>query len=164
MRVLFTGGGTAGHINPAIAMANFIKEREPESEILFIGTENGMEKTLVPKQGYDIEFIKIHGFERKLSKRNIKTVCEIFTGIKNAKRIIKKFNPDVVMGTGGYVTGPVLYAAHLLKIPSLVHESNAFPGVTVRILARCTDIVALSMKEAAKFLPKTSPSPPKRTI
>ena len=154
MRVLFTGGGTAGHINPAIAMANFIKEREPESEILFIGTENGMEKTLVPKQGYDIEFIKIHGFERKLSKRNIKTVCEIFTGIKNAKRIIKKFNPDVVMGTGGYVTGPVLYAAHLLKIPSLVHESNAFPGVTVRILARCTDIVALSMKEAAKFLPK----------
>lgn len=154
MRVLFTGGGTAGHINPAIAMANFIKEKESESEILFIGTENGMEKNLVPKQGYDIEFIKIHGFERKLSKRNIKTVCEIFSGIRKAKKIIKRFGPDVVMGTGGYVTGPVLFAAHQLKIPTLVHESNAFPGVTVRILARYADIIALSMKEAAEFLPK----------
>ncbi len=154
MRILFTGGGTAGHINPAIAMANFIKEREPESEIMFVGTESGMEKSLVPKQGYDIEYITIHGFERKLSKKNVKTVFEIFTGIRDAKKIIKKFKPEVVMGTGGYVTGPVLYAAHLLKIPTLVHESNAFPGVTVRILARCADIVAVSMREAIKFLPK----------
>lgn len=154
MRVLFAGGGTAGHINPAIAVANVVKEREPGAEILFVGTKHGMESSLVPGQGYDIKFIEIHGFERKLSLKNIKTVCEIFSGIKNAKRIIKEFKPDVVMGTGGYVTGPVLFAASQLKTPTLVHEANAYPGLTIRILSRFADVVALSMKEAADFLPQ----------
>ncbi|MBE7023260.1 MAG: undecaprenyldiphospho-muramoylpentapeptide beta-N-acetylglucosaminyltransferase [Ruminococcaceae bacterium] len=155
MRILFAGGGTAGHVNPAVAVANYIKEKEPESEFLFIGTEKGMESTLIPKQGYDIRFIKIHGFERKLSLKNIKTVGEIFSGIRNVKKIIKEFKPDVVVGTGGYVTGPVLFAAAKMKLPTLVHEANAYPGVTVRILSRFVDIVALSMAEAGKFISKS---------
>ncbi len=155
MRVLFAGGGTAGHINPAIAVADFISEKEPGSEFLFVGTEEGMESALVPKRGFPIKFIKIHGFERSLSLKNVKTVCEIFSGVHDAKRIIRGFGPDVVMGTGGYVTGPVLYAAAALGVPTLVHESNAFPGVTVRILSHYVDIVALGMKEAAEFIPKS---------
>lgn len=153
MRVLFAGGGTAGHINPAVAMANYIKEKEPESEFLFIGTENGMEKTLVPKMGFEIKFIKIHGFKRSLSLQNLKTAAELFDGIIRATKLIKEFKPDAVVGTGGYVSGPVLFAAAVMKIPTLIHESNAFPGVTVRMLARFVDVVALGMKEAAEFLP-----------
>ena len=155
MRILFTGGGTAGHINPAVAVANYIKEKEPDSEFLFVGTEDGMEKTLIPKQGYAIKYIKVHGFRRKLSLKNIKTVTEIFGGIRKAKKIIKEFKPDVVMGTGGYVTGPVVFAACRMKLPTLVHEANAYPGVTIRILSRYADIVALSMAEAKKFVPKS---------
>ena len=154
MRILFAGGGTAGHINPAIAIANYIKEKEPDSEFLFIGTEKGMESTLVPRSGYDIEFIRIHGFERKLSVRNIKTVGEIFGGMSRVRRIIKGFKPDVVVGTGGYVAGPALAAAAMMKVPTLVHEANAYPGVTIRLLSRVADVVALSMDEAAKFVPK----------
>jgi len=155
MRILFAGGGTAGHINPAIAVANYIKQKEPESEFLFVGTRQGMESTLVPKQGYDIRFIKIHGFKRSLSLKNIKTVGEIFEGIRSVRKIIKEFRPDVVMGTGGYVTGPVLLTAAMMKIPTMVHEANAYPGVTIRILSRFADVVGLSMKEAAKFIPKS---------
>ncbi len=154
MRILFAGGGSAGHINPAVAIANYIKEQEPDSEFLFIGTERGMESTLVPRSGYNIKFIKIHGFERKLSLKNIKTVGEIFDGIGRVRKIIKTFKPDVVVGTGGYVTGPVLFAAAMMKLPTLIHEANAYPGVTIRILSRFADVVALSMAEAAAFVPK----------
>ncbi len=152
MKVLFAGGGTAGHVNPALAVANYIKEKEPSSEFLFIGTREGMESTLVPKQGYDIRFIKIHGFKRSLSLKNVKTVAELGVGIAKAMRIIKKFRPDAVVGTGGYVSGPVLMAASILKIPTLIHEANAYPGVTVRMLARFVDVVALGMADASKFL------------
>lgn len=152
MRILFAGGGTAGHVNPAVAVANYIKEKEADSEFLFIGTKEGMESTLIPKQGYDIEFIKIHGFKRSLSLENVKTVAELVVGIANATKIIKKFKPDAVIGTGGYVAGPVLMAAAMMKIPTLVHESNAFPGVTVRMLAKFVDVVALGMADASKFL------------
>ncbi len=154
MRILFAGGGTAGHVNPAVAIANHIKEKEPESEFLFIGTERGMESTLVPRSGYEIKFINIHGFERRLSFKNVKTIGEIFDGIGRVRRIIKDFKPDVVVGTGGYVTGPVLFAASLMKLPTLIHEANAYPGVTIRILSRFANVVALSMAEAADFVPK----------
>lgn len=153
LKVLFAGGGTAGHINPAIAVANFIKEKEPQSEFLFIGTEHGMEKTLVPKMGFDIKFIKIQGFRRSLSLQNVKTVAELISGTLHARKIIKEFKPNIIMGTGGYVAGPVLLAGAMLKIPTIVHESNAYPGVTVRMLAKFVDVVALGMPEAAKFLP-----------
>ncbi len=154
MKILFAGCGTAGHVNPAVAVANYIKEKEPQSEFLFIGTREGMESTLVPKQGYDIKFIKIHGFKRSLSLENIKTVAELCTGIAKTIGILKRFKPDAVIGTGGYVSGPVLMAAALLKIPTLIHEANAFPGVTVRMLAKFVDVVALGMPDASKFLKK----------
>ncbi len=152
MRILFAGGGTAGHINPAVAIANYIKQFDKNLEVLFVGTEEGMEKTLVPKSGFDIKFIKIHGFERRINFQNIKNLFEILGSINASKKIIKEFSPDIVIGTGGYVTGPVLYAAAKLKIPTLVHESNAYPGVTIRILSRYVDIVALGMKEAEKYI------------
>ncbi|MBR5155467.1 MAG: undecaprenyldiphospho-muramoylpentapeptide beta-N-acetylglucosaminyltransferase [Clostridia bacterium] len=154
MKILFAGGGTAGHVNPAVAVANYIKEKEPASEFLFVGTKEGMESTLIPKQGYNIEFIKAHGFKRSISLANIKTVAEIVTGTAKARKIIKSFKPDAVVGTGGYVAGPVLLAAAMMKIPTLIHESNAFPGVTVRMLARFVNVVALGMGDAAKFLKK----------
>ncbi len=156
MRILFAGGGTAGHINPAVAVANFVKEKEPESEFLFVGSEEGMEKTLVPRLGFDIRFIKIHGFKRSLSLKNIKIAAEIIIGVRKAKKYIKAFKPDVVMGTGGYVSGPVLMAAAKLKIPTIIHESNAFPGVTVRMASKFVDVVALGMEDAAKYLENKS--------
>lgn len=152
MRLLLTGGGTAGHINPAVSIAEMVKQKEKNSEILFIGTESGMEKELIPRYGFPIKFIKIHGFRRSLSLKNLKVMAELFSSIHNSKKIIKEFKPDVVVGTGGYVTGPVLYAASKMKIPTMVHESNAYPGVTVRLLSDKVDIVALAMKEAEKFL------------
>ena len=152
MRLLLTGGGTAGHINPAVSIAEMMKEKSENTKILFVGTKEGMESELIPRYGYDIKFIKIHGFRRSLSLKNVKVLAELLTSIRKSKKIIKEFAPDVVVGTGGYVTGPVLYAASKLKIPTMVHESNAFPGVTVRLLSDKVDIVALAMKEATKFL------------
>lgn len=151
MKILFAGGGTAGHINPAVAIANYIKQKE-NLEVLFVGTEEGMEKELVPKNGYKINFIKIHGFERKFSFGNIKNLFEIFGSIRQSRKIIKDFKPDIVIGTGGYVTGPVLFAAAKMGIPTIVHESNAYPGVTVRILSKFVDIVALGMEGAKDYI------------
>ena len=150
MRLLLCGGGTAGHINPAVAVADVVREKDKDSKILFVGTEAGMEKNLVPMNGYDIKFIIIHGFKRKLSTYNLKVLKELLVAISESEKIIKEFKPDVVLGTGGYVTGPVLYAAAKLKIPCMVHESNAYPGVTVRLLSRMVDIVALAMGDAEK--------------
>ncbi len=152
MRILLTGGGTAGHINPALAMANYIREKEPETEVLFIGTEEGMEKTLVPKSGYDITFIQVHGFKRSLSPSNIKNIFDVLGSVRKTKKIIREFRPDIAIGTGGYVTGPVLYAAANMKIPTMVHESNAFPGVTVRLLSKKVDVVALAMEGAKQYV------------
>lgn len=155
MRLLLTGGGTAGHINPAIAIANCFCQREDNVEIMFIGTAAGLETELVPHAGYDLELIKIHGFDRSLTFKNFKNVCELIPAIRKADKIIKKFKPDVVVGTGGYVSGPVLYAAAKRKIPTLVHESNAFPGITTKILSNYVDKVALGVEDAKKFLKKT---------
>ncbi len=152
MRILLTGGGTAGHINPALAMADYIKEKEPDTKVLFVGTENGMETTLVPKSGYDIEFIKVHGFKRSLSPSNLKNIFEILNSLRKTKKIIKRFKPDIAIGTGGYVTGPVLLSASKMNIPTLVHESNAYPGVTVRMLSSKVSVVALAMEDAKKHL------------
>lgn len=152
VRILLTGGGTAGHINPALAMADYIKEKEEDTKVLFVGTEEGMEKTLVPKSGYDIEYIKVHGFERKISVSNIKNVFEILSSVRKTKKIIKRFKPDIAIGTGGYVTGPVLYAAAKMKIPTLAHESNAYPGITIRILAKYVDVTALAFSAAKPYI------------
>lgn len=156
MRFLFATGGTAGHINPAIAVASYIKEQYPESEILFIGTADHMEARLVPNAGFDFKTIKINGFKRSLTPKaiaaNIKTVFRLFDSEKASKNIIREFNPDVVIGFGGYVSGPVLQQAVKMKIPCCIHEQNAFPGITNKQLAKKVDRVMLTVEDAVRHL------------
>ena len=152
MRVLLTGGGTAGHINPAIAIANYIKEKEKDSEFLFVGTERGLEKTLVPKCGYDIKFIDVMGLKRSLSAQNIKVFINYVKSMGEARRIIKDFKPDIVIGTGGYVCAPVIKVASSLKIPTIIHEQNVFPGLAIKMLARKADITAISFEETRTMM------------
>ena len=156
MRALITGGGTGGHINPALAIASIIKEHEPDSQFLFAGTPFGMEARLIPEAGYDFAPIKVRGFQRKISLENIKRNAEaaayLVTALPRAKQIIKEFKPDVVIGTGGYVSGPVVYQAAKLGIPTAIHEQNAYPGVTTRILTKKVNKVMLTVKEALDYL------------
>lgn len=156
MRVLFAGGGTAGHINPALAIAGYIGEKHKNTEVLFVGTEEGLETSIIPESGYKLELIKIHGFQRKIGLETAKTLMELPSAVRASKKIIKSFKPDIVIGTGGYVCGPVLYAAAKLKIPTFVHESNAFPGVTIKILAKYVDKVAVGIKKAMELLPNSN--------
>ncbi len=151
MRVILSGGGTGGHIYPAISIANKIRKKHPNAEILFIGTEKGMESNIVPREGYPIEFISVSYLKRKLSLHNIKSGVMLFKGIFEARKIIKDFKPDIVIGTGGFVCGPVLYMASKLKIKTIIHEQNVFPGLTNRILDRYVDRIVLSFKEAEKY-------------
>lgn len=154
MRVLFAGGGTAGHIYPALAIANFLKDKEPSFCAHFVGTDEGLEASLIPHSGYSLETIRVHGFERKLSISTFKTMMELPSAVLNSRKIIKSFKPDIVIGTGGYVCGPVLYAAAKMGIPTLVHESNAYAGITTRILSRYVDTVAIGIEGARARLPK----------
>lgn len=151
MRVVFSGGGTAGHINPAISIAKKVLEKEPKSEILFVGTPSGMENKLVAKEGFPIRHVEVRGFQRKLTAKNIKAAYLAVTSISKAKKILKKFRPDVVIGTGGYVSWPVLCAASKMKIPTLIHEQNAFPGLTTRKLSKLVDRVCVSFDESRKL-------------
>lgn len=150
MRVLFSCGGTGGHINPAIAVANTIKLRDKDSQILFVGTKNGMEGKLVPKAGFEIKFVRARGFKRKLSLSNIDAAVKAVTSVYEAKRIIKRFKPDIVIGTGGYASWAAVKAAAKLGIPTLIHEQNAFPGVTTKRLARYADKICLSFESSAE--------------
>ncbi len=156
MKILFAGGGTAGHINPALAVADYIKERHPDAQISYIGTADKLEAKLVPEKGYDFYTIKVAGFRRSLSPsaiiHNVSAVKLAATSILSAKKILKKVKPDVVVGTGGYVSGPVLRAAQQLGIKTAIHEQNAFPGVTTKMLAPKADKVMLAMPEAKKYL------------
>lgn len=156
MHILFAGGGTAGHVNPALAIAGFIKEMEPETKISYIGTPNNIESRLVPAAGYDFYTIDVTGFRRKLTPGNviynINAVKKAFTASVRAKKIINELKPDIVVGTGGYVSGPVLKAAVKLGIKTAIHEQNAFPGLTTKALAPDVDRVMLAMPEALKYL------------
>lgn len=156
MRVILSGGGTGGHIYPAVSIGKEIKRQNSTAELLFIGTEKGLESDIVPKEGFNLIKLKVRGFERKLSFGNIAAVMESFTGLFKAAKIIKDFKPDVVIGTGGYVCGSVLLAAALMNVPTLIHEQNAFPGVTNKILARFVDIVALNFSDAKEYFPKSN--------
>lgn len=146
-----TCGGTGGHINPAIAVANRIKTISPGAEIAFVGTEKGMEASLVPKAGYSIRFVKVRGFKRKLTLANIDAAVKAVTSVVAAKKIIRDFSPDVVIGTGGYVSWPTVKAAAKLGVPTLIQEQNAFPGVTQRMLAKYADKICVSFEESRKF-------------
>ena len=154
MKVLLAGGGTAGHINPALAIADYVRQRQPDAEILFIGKTGGMEERLVPQAGFEFRGISVQGFSRKMTpsgiKNNIITVKKAITGGRDAKKIIQEFKPDICVGTGGYVSGPVLRAASKLGIPTIIHEQNAFPGVTNKMLAKHADRVMLAMPAAKK--------------
>ena len=156
MNVIFTCGGTGGHINPARAVAGVIRERHPDAEILFVGTKDKMESKLVPQAGYDFTTIKISGFQRKISVenliRNIKTVWYLLTCNGQVKKILRDFQPDVVVGFGGYVSGPVLRMAAKMGIPTAIHEQNAYPGITNKALSKVVDRVMLTAAEAEKYL------------
>ena len=154
MKVLMSGGGTAGHINPALAIADTIKKHIPDAEILFVGTPAGMESKLVPQAGFNYTSMPVAGFQRKLTvenvKRNIEAAAHLaLSGVRSAK-IIREFKPDIAIGTGGYVCGPVLRKAAQMGVPVLVHEANAFPGVTVKMLAHYCDCVMLAVEDAKK--------------
>ena len=157
MKILFACGGTAGHINPAIAVASYIRERHTDAKILFAGNPKGMEAKLVPAAGFEFVPIDIKGFQRQLSWFNIKynlsaIKCLALSGGR-CRKIIQDFGPDVMVGTGGYVSGPLLRKGHQMGIKTLTHESNAFPGVTTKLLAKYCDKVLLSVEEAKKYLP-----------
>ena len=152
MKFLFACGGTAGHINPAIAVAGRLKELLPESQFLFVGAKGKMEEDLVPRAGYDIELIEITNIQRSLSpagiKHNVKTALNVVKSLGASKRIIKEFQPDVVIGTGGYVCFPVLKAAQIMKIPTVLHESNAVPGLTTKMLSGGVDVMMVGFEES----------------
>jgi len=152
MRILFTGGGTAGHINPAIAIADYVKNKEPDTEVLFVGTKHGLEKNLVPKCGYNIEFIEVMGLKRSLSPENIKVFVNYIKSTEKSKKLLKTFKPDIVIGTGGYVCAPVIKAANKLKIPTIIHEQNVFPGLAIKMLSGKADVTAISFKETENML------------
>ena len=158
MRILMTGGGTAGHINPALAIAGILKEKHPDAEFLFVGAKGRMETQLVPAAGYPIRTVSVRGFQRKLTLKNIGlnmlAAVDAVTASAHAKKIIREFHPDLAVGTGGYVCGPVLREAIRAGVPTAVHESNAFPGVTVKMLAKEGATVLLCSEDARRHLPE----------
>lgn len=151
LKVLLAGGGTAGHVNPALAIAEIIKEHHPDAEFLFAGTPFGIESELIPKAGYDFAPIKIRGFQRKITPvnlvRNVQAMTYLALSGKRAGDIIKKFKPDLVVGTGGYVSGPVVRKAAKLGIKTVIHEANAFAGVTTKLLSKDVDRIMLTVEK-----------------
>lgn len=152
MHILFAGGGTAGHINPALAVAQYIVKKHPDAKISYIGKKGGMEERLVASAGFDFYGIDVAGFQRKLTvkniARNISAAEKAITSSARSKKLLKELAPDVVVGTGGYVSGPVLRMAAKLGIKTAIHEQNAFPGVTTKMLIPLVDVVMLAMVEA----------------
>lgn len=152
MRAVIAAAGTGGHINPGIAIANKIKEKEKNSEIMFIGTGRGLEKDLVPRAGYELKAINAHGLERKLTIQNFKNLLETYKSINEAKKILETFKPDVLIGTGGYICVPTVLAAKKLNIPVVLHESNAFPGIAVKLFKKKADKILVGFEDAKKRL------------
>lgn len=148
MKVLLTGGGTGGHIYPALALMRRIKEKNPSAEFLYVGTQNGLENRIVPEQGVPFEAVKIQGFRRSLSFYNVQTISLFLKAINDSKKIIRRFKPDVVIGTGGYVCGPVVYAAARMGVPAVIHEQNSVAGLTNKFLARYVQKIAVCFEEA----------------
>lgn len=154
MNVIFTCGGTGGHINPGIAVANILRERYPDSNILFVGGEGGMEEDLVPKAGYKIEALPCSSLRRGLSPKsiihNVKGVGYVVSALKKSKKLIESFRPDVILGTGGYASFPALYMGTRMGIPTCVHEANAVPGLATRLVADRVDQILVTFAESAK--------------
>lgn len=154
MKILLTGGGTGGHIYPALAIGKYMQQQDPTTELLYIGTERGMESKIVRRAEIPFESIEITGFKRKLSYDNVRTVIRFLQGVSRSKQLIKQFKPDVVIGTGGYVCGPVVFAASRLGIPTFIHEQNAIPGLTNRFLTSFVSHVGVSFEDSLAYFAK----------
>lgn len=155
MRIVYAGGGTGGHINPALSIADYVKEKNPDVKSLFIGTQRGLEKKLIPEAGYDIEYIDICGFDRKKLWKNISVMAKLIKANRKCVKILKEFGADAVVCTGGYVSGPVAMAAGKLKIPALIHEQNVYPGLTVKGAEKYVKYTAVSFEETVKYMSDT---------
>jgi UDP-N-acetylglucosamine--N-acetylmuramyl-(pentapeptide) pyrophosphoryl-undecaprenol N-acetylglucosamine transferase len=153
IRVILSGGGTGGHIFPAVAIANAIKEAAPSADILFVGAQGRMEMEKVPAAGYPIEGLWISGLQRRLTVDNLMFPFKVISSLYNARKIIKSFKPDVVIGTGGYASGPTLRMASWLGIPTLIQEQNSFPGITNKMLASKANIICVAYEGMDKFFP-----------
>ncbi len=162
MHILFAGGGTAGHINPALAVAQYVKKMHPDAKISYIGKNGGMEERLVKNAGFDFYGIDVAGFQRRISVknigRNISAAVKVFTSSSRSKKLLLSLKPDVVVGTGGYVSGPVLREAAKLGLKTAIHEQNAYPGVTTKMLISKVDTVMLAMAEAKSRLKLERPA------
>ena len=154
MRIVVSGGGTGGHIYPALALIREIQKKTKDAEFLYIGTKKGLESNLVPREDIPFKSIHITGFKRKLSFENIKTIFRFLKGVSDSKKILKEFKADIVIGTGGYVCGPVVYAAAKLGIPTIIHEQNSVPGLTNKFLSKYVDKVAVCFEEAKYYFPQ----------
>jgi len=153
LKVIISGGGTGGHIYPAISIADEIIRRYPTAEILFVGAKDRMEMTKVPQAGYKIEGLWISGIDRSLTKRNLSFPFKVISSLWNSRKIIKKFNPDVVIGTGGFASGPLLKMANSMKIPTLIQEQNSYPGITNRLLGKKADAICTAYDNLESYFP-----------
>lgn len=154
MRIVVSGGGTGGHIYPALALIREIQKENKDAKFLYIGTQQGLESKLVPRENIPFKSIHITGFKRKLSFDNVKTIYRFVKGVSDSKKLLKEFKADIVIGTGGYVCGPVVYAASKLGIPTIVHEQNSVPGLTNKFLSRYVNKIAICFEEAKTFFPE----------
>lgn len=151
MRILLAGGGTGGHIYPALAIAERLKNLHPECEVLYVGTEKGLENRIVPQRGIPFQTIAVEGLPRKLTPALAKAVGKAAEGCLEARKIVKQFGPDLVIGTGGYVCGPVVLAARMAGIPAMIHEQNAFPGVTNKLLAHFVNEIMVNFQASEQY-------------
>lgn len=154
MRIVLTGGGTGGHIYPALAIGKQISEDDDKTKLLFIGSPAGLEAKIVPARGIPFETVEVSGLRRKLSLENVKVIFQFVTAVWRSRKLLKKFKPNVVIGTGGYVCAPVVFAASYMGIPTLIHEQNADPGLTNQFLSKYVDCVAVSFEQSKKLFPK----------
>jgi UDP-N-acetylglucosamine--N-acetylmuramyl-(pentapeptide) pyrophosphoryl-undecaprenol N-acetylglucosamine transferase len=154
MKIVISGGGTGGHIYPALALVREIQKETKDAEFLYIGTNNGLESKIVPREKIPFKSIHITGFKRKISLENMKTILRFLKGAQDSKKLLKEFKPDIVIGTGGYVCGPVVYAAAKLNIPTIIHEQNSVPGLTNKFLSRYVNKIALCFEEAKDYFPE----------
>ena len=160
MRIIFAGGGTAGHINPALAVAGYVREKQPDAEILYVGAVGGMEERLVKQAGFNFRGIKISGFSRKINiaslKKNIVTLKRVLTASAESREIIKDFKPDICVGTGGYVSGPILRKAAQMGIPIIIHEQNARLYIVPHLVRRCIGVSRQNEAATAIENPRSS--------
>ncbi|MBC7082409.1 MAG: undecaprenyldiphospho-muramoylpentapeptide beta-N-acetylglucosaminyltransferase [Bacillota bacterium] len=156
MKVVFAGGGTGGHVYPGVTVARTLLERDPATKVVFIGTRKGLEADVIPREGFHLSTIEVAGFRRRLSPDTLLTAFRACKGFIQSLAILRREKPDVVVGTGGYVSGPVVLAAWMLGIPTLIHEQNALPGVTTRVLSRVASAMAVTYPESARYLARKS--------